>query len=230
MRLTGFKKTIILFLSIAIAVFAIANIPVITRQGVSGLVTEKKIPLYIKACSFLDRDYQYRNLSRRITKGTRSGKEKLAAIYAWTITNIKELPSGFDVIDDHIWSTVVRRYGTPDQKAEVFTALCSYAGYESFKARLSIEGITERLILSFVKVGEDWHIFDLRHNKYMAKESDLEKVTPYGPTYNDYLEMMDKNLYKRRFRRADKQKILSRIAYEVRKIFKGNQGAYLTEE
>lgn len=214
------KKIIIISLLILITVVMASNMPVITKQGIDGVVIAKEIPLYVKACGFLYRDYQYKDLSRRITEDLDSDEEKIMAIYKWTTANIKDHPSGFMIIDDHIWNTVVRRYGTADQKAEVFTTLINYAGYESFKTRLSIKDVAPRLILSFVKIDGNWRIFDIYGKIYFTKEEDLEAATPYGLTYKDYLETFDIDSYSRRVTRADKQKVIPRMIYETKKIFK----------
>lgn len=201
-----------------IALFAALNFPLNTRQGIGGVVATKKIPLYAKACGYLFRDYQYRELSGKITEGAKSDIEKVMAIYMWTVENIKRPPKDFPVIDDHIWDIIVRRYGGNDQIADVFTTLVSYAGYEAFWEKLNTGGSGKALILSFVRIGKEWRVFDLYYNKYFLNDEDLSQPTPWGPAYKGYLDSIDKTKLLSRIRRPDKQKLIPRLIYEFEEL------------
>jgi len=209
------KKTILFLLVLTFVILAL-NIPLNTKQGVNFVVTTKKIPLYVKTCGFFYRDYQYRALSDRITKDIKDHRERVAAIFEWTVENIKRKPEGFVIIDDHIWNIIVRGYGIADQMADVFTALASYAGYEAFWISPKI---SRHLMLSFVKIDGKWHIFDVYNKKSFIEGDDLNALTPYGLTYNEALERIDKKYFKSGIRRADKQKFFPRIIFEIKKFF-----------
>jgi len=196
------------------------NIPLKTKQAINGVVEVKSIPLYTKVSGFLYRDYSYRSLVRSITKNVRGDWEKVLAIYTWTTENIKRTPEGFNTVDDHIWDIIVRRYGLADQSADVFTTLSSYAGYESFWEKLSLDKVPERIILSFVKIDDKWYMFDIYNKKCLFTKSNRQDKTLYGPTYDEYLKGMDQSLFKADIRRADKQKIIPRIIHELKKSFK----------
>jgi len=217
-------RTIAKRLTAYIVVFVIAililNFPVTTRQGINGELFIRKIPLYAKMGGFLYRDYQYKDLSRRITEGVKNDVDKVKTIYEWTITNIKNVPEDFPVVDDHIWDIIVRGYGTADQAADVFTTLASYVGYEAFWEKLYVSGTDQPLVLSFAKIGNKWHIFDVYNQKAFMSTESLALPTPSGPAYVEYLRTMDKAKFKSCLRRPDRQKILSRIAHEFKCLFR----------
>ena len=130
------------------------------------------------------------------------------------------MPKGFPSIDDHVWDIVIRRYGGTDQMADVFTTLAGYIGHEAFFEGLRISEAEEALVLSFVRIDNEWHMFDVYNKRPFISIEDLTIPTPYGLTYGEYLESMDKTLFQRRIRRPGKQAPFTRIIYEVRKIFK----------
>ncbi|MBL7069653.1 MAG: transglutaminase domain-containing protein [Candidatus Omnitrophica bacterium] len=206
----------ILFLVTFIVIIAVFNIPVNTKQGINFVVATKKIPFYVKTFGFFYRSYQYGAMSRRLTNGIEGDKEKIAAIFDWTAENVKRKPEGFAIIDDHIWNIVVRRYGTADQMADVFTALASYAGYEAFWISPKI---SRHLILSFVDIDGRWYMFDLYNKKSFIEGGDLNILTSYGLTYKEALDRIEEKYFETNIRRADKQKFFPRITFEVKKFF-----------
>ncbi len=209
-------KKLMAFIVVCALIGGILYIPLNTKQGINFKVTTKKIPLYAKYCGFFYRDYQYRALSRDITKGISGDKEKVMAAYSWTINNIKRQPEDFPIVDDHIWDIIIRRYGVADQMADVFTTLASYSGHEAFFAS---PRISRYLVLSFVKIGEQWHMFDVYNNEALIiTRGGLEDETPQGLTYGEALNEIDTELFETRIRRADKQKFIPRLIYETRKF------------
>jgi len=210
-------KKILLSLLLLMVVVVFLNIPVTTKQGIDFVVAAKKIPLYVKACGFLYRNYQYKELSGIITKDIENERGKVSAIYNWTVENIKKQPKDLPIIDDHIWYIIVRGYGVADQTANVFTALASYAGFDAF---WTTSKISRDLILSFIKIDDKWHMFDVYNRRSFISKEDMNLKTPAGLTYGEHLERIDKSFFERRFRRADKQKILPRIVYEIGELFR----------
>lgn len=214
----AFKKTIT-SISVLLAVIFVFNIPATTRQGINGVLFVRKIPLYVKICGFLYRDYQYKALARLITSSVTDDMERVKIIYQWTVDNIKKTPGDLPVIDDHIWDIIVRRYGSGDQVADVFTTLASYAGYDAFWDSLRVDNVPGALVLSFVKVGKDWYIFDVYDKKSFIGKEKILLPTSCGPTYAEYLKTMDRSKFDVHIRRPDKQKILLRLKYEFEKKF-----------
>lgn len=212
-------RKIILYVTVLALLIVIFSIPVETRQGVNFVVTVRKIPLYVKLCGFLYRGYQYKELSRQITTGIESDVDKVMAIYNWTVKNIKRPPKGFTIVDDHIWNIIVRGYGTPDQVADVFTTLASYAGYEAYWEKLQSDKASESLILSFVKINSTWYIFDVYNRRSFISGLARKLSTPYGPTYDDYLKSSDSSKSNLPIKRPDKQKIIPRLFFELKKVF-----------
>ncbi|GEM_PF-2268238 len=213
-----FKKLTLCILPVFLAAL-VFNIPLKTRQGINGVVFTRNIPLYAKLSGFFYRDYQYKDLSGRIVNGIEGDIGKIEALYGWTVKNIRKRPEDFPVVDDHIWDIIVRGYGGFDQMADVFTTLASYAGYDAFWNVLRINGVRGGLILSFVKIGDKWHVFDIRGKKPFMTAENLKLSTVYGPTYEEYMNTMEKGIFEIYIKRPDKQKIFPRIVNEIRKMF-----------
>ncbi len=202
-------------------IIASAYIPVTTYQGVNGEVRAIKIPLYVKAAGFLYRDHQYKMLADDITAGHKEDLMKVIAIYRWTVNNIKHVPSGFKVVDDHIWDIIVRGYGEADQMADVFTTLASYSGRPSFWDKISVPGSDKDMVLSFVKIKDRWYVFDIYNAKFFIKAEDLAEETPYGVPYSEYVNAVPKDKFRKYIQRPDKQKVAGRIIFEIKKVFGG---------
>ncbi|MFC1576168.1 transglutaminase-like domain-containing protein [Candidatus Omnitrophota bacterium] len=213
-------KRLIAYALIFVIAILVLNFPVTTRQGINGELFIRKIPLYAKIGGFLYRNYQYKELALRITEGNKNDTDKVEAVYNWTTENIKSPPEGFPIVDDHIWDIIVRGYGVRGQKADVFTTLASYAGYEAFWEKLYSSRVDKPLVLSFVRIGNKWHIFDVYNKKAFISTEGLALPTPSGPAYVEYLKTMDKAKFKSCLRRPDRQKILSRIIHEFKRLFR----------
>ena len=210
-----FKK-LFLFLMVFIILFAFLHVPVNTKQAVDHALSTKKIPLYVKMCGFWYRDYMYRDLSSQITKNIKNDRNKIIALFDWTVQNIKKQPEGFQVIDDHIWDIIARRYGRADQMSDVFVTLASYAGYGALWIRRHLEEGETDLVLSFINFDNKWHMFDVYNKRPFISGKELDIAIPGGRTYGEYKNGINDKIFKMHVRRADKQKPLQRIIYELK--------------
>lgn len=165
MKIKRIKHALFLFFGI-ICFILILNVKVITRQGVNYKVQLIKIPLYLKILDFFDRHYNYVEIIKRITTGSTSEEEKVIRIFEWTNKNIRKIPEGFPIIDDHVWHIIIRGYGAGDQSQDVFTTLCNYAGTDAFYSYVYTKDRTKRIMLSFVKIRGKWYVFDPRRGVY----------------------------------------------------------------
>lgn len=167
------KKNIIrfclVFFLIAGAV-TLLNIETTTRQGVNFEVSVIKIPLYLKVLDFFDRHYNYKNLLRKIIDPSDSQEERVIKIFRWTYNNIKRVPIGYPVIDDHAWHILVRGYGTSDQSQDVFTTLCNYAGIDAFFEFIHTKDDASVKPLSFVRLNNVWIVFDVYDGVYFKNQ------------------------------------------------------------
>ncbi len=145
----------------AAAALALLFVPTDTRQGVDYVVTSRTTPLYAKALDFVRRDLRYRDLAARITEGRRTDIERVMAVYRWTRENIRDVPPGVAVVDDHIWNIVVRGYGTDDQKVDVFTTLATYGKARAFWTLLRPVRSCNYLPISLVQVDGRWIVLDV---------------------------------------------------------------------
>ncbi len=157
------KKILTHFLSpflILIIIIMLLNINVTTRQCINYQCYPIKLSLYLKILDFLDRDYNYKHLVKLITEGAKTPQERIMKIFEWTYKNLKEIPEGFPVIDDHVWHIIVRRYGTNDQFCDVFATLSNYAGLEAFYSWIYTSDHVKSIPFCFVKIEKKWRVFD----------------------------------------------------------------------
>ena len=144
-----------------IGLTGLASWPVTTRQGINGVVSAQRIPLWVKASEFLARDYHYRQLVRRLLQGQEraSDQRKVMVLFRWTASQLRHQPKGWLVVDDHVYSIIVRGYGTADQFADVFTTLCTYAGVPATLVKLMSADRAIRYMGS-VRLAGEWCLFD----------------------------------------------------------------------
>lgn len=232
------KSGIIWPLSVIALIFisiCVLNIDTYTKKGVDGHQTKIKIPLYVKGINFLGRNYEYSRLAREITEGARTDEEKALAILSWTSKNIRQVPQGMPVVDDHILNIIIRGYGTPDQFQDVFTTICEYAGIPAFWEKVYNNDKSVVYVLSFVRLRSRWCVFDAYFGRYCINnygniasvedilnkeyvfndpgaEKDVLKGVPYGEFYNNIVPVSEKRNF-----RVDKQRPLQRIVIEMKR-------------
>lgn len=146
----------------------IANIPVTTLQGVNHTVTAHRLPLYLKAFEFVDRHEEYRQLALHVTRNAASDRERVQAVFDWTVERIQPQPDGWALVDDHILNIIIRGYGVNDQQADVFATLLTYAGVPAFWMRVNAPGTRDGVLLTFAKVDDRWIVADVA-NKCLFK-------------------------------------------------------------
>ncbi|MFC1674312.1 transglutaminase domain-containing protein [Candidatus Omnitrophota bacterium] len=155
------KKTYFLIkIALLVVVILVLNVDVTTRKGINFEVRTVKIPLYLKALNFFDRHYNYKHLVRQILDKNDPAEERVMKIFNWTLENIREVPPGFPIVDNHVWTIIVRGCGACDQSHDVFTTLCNYAGIRSYYAWVDSADGKKRYPFSFVKLQKRWCILD----------------------------------------------------------------------
>lgn len=194
------------------------------------------MPLFLKILDFYDRHYNYNLLSRKIVLGARDDDEKVMRIFEWTYRNIKRIPQGLPVIDDHIWYTIVRGYADKDQFSDIFATLCNHAGVKAlFSDIYSLDG-KKGIVLSFVRLRNNWHVFDPYNGVYfiqggggLAQISNIKagsfkiaSLTPHSQ-YDEAEYMVFLNhlpdVENIGLTRASTQSPLNRLFFEVQKHF-----------
>ena len=227
------KKTFIAIISV-IFIAIVLNIPVATRQGINFKVRTLEIPLYIKVIEFVDRDHHYRRLVREITENQSTSEAKTIAILDWVKENIRDVPEGFDIIDDHVLDIIIRRYGSSDQMTDVFTTLCAYSRVPALRSLLKLTTGDENMPIAYVKLKGKWRVFDVHHNAYfLNREGEIASVEDIisdvsivkakgiktkGVAYEEFfrdLEPIEKDFISK----EQKQMPLYRIVYEVKSLF-----------
>lgn len=214
----------------------IFNIPVTSQQGINYAVKSVQMPLYIKIIEFLDRDYHYKELVKKICQGCGGDEDKVLALFEWTHQNIKtNIPQDWPIVDDHVWHVIVRGYGVRDQLSNVFTTLCNYAGVDAFFKWVYTVDRKSRMPFSFVKIEGRWSIFDPYHGNYFKNKdgrfADIEQMRAGnswsiesldGKVDIDYVIYL-KNLPSIKnvgLNRANIQSPLNRMLFELKKLKK----------
>lgn len=151
-------------------VAAVLNIQVITKQGINYKVSEIKLPLYLKVLNFIDRHFNYKWLTERITKNLETKEDKIFRLFEWTHRTIQRQPESLPIMDDHVWNVYVRGYGIDDNFNDLFTTLCNYIGVDAFFLNLKIKESDRDLGNSFVKLEKGWVLFDPYNGVYFLNK------------------------------------------------------------
>lgn len=155
------KRRLLFWAGVGVALLMIAMTPTSILQGKDYEVQTITMPLGWKTIHFLSRHHQMALLIRQIVPRRASEEEKAMAIYRWVRSNIhRGVPKGLPVMDDHVSNIVIRGYGTEDQIADLFTALCTYAGLEARWRGVLFEGERPLAVLSLVQISGDWILMD----------------------------------------------------------------------
>jgi hypothetical protein len=158
---------------VVVALIGLANAPLTTLRGVNFVVSPHRLPAYVKAVDFVDRHVNYGRLADQITAAADSDAAKLQAVFEWTRANVRDTPNGFPIVDDHPWNIVVRGYGEPDQKSDVFTVLLSYAGVRAYWIAI---GPGPELMLSLALVDGRWRPVDVENGVVFKNGGNLATV------------------------------------------------------
>ncbi len=154
-----FSKKVLFACLILGGLLGLLVVPVATRQATNFQVTTRRIPWVVKWTEFLLRDYEYRDLANRLTRGLTTEEMKANALLLWTHDHIRPAPPEWPVVDDHISHIIIRGYGEEDQMADVFTTLATYSGIPSFWRPIrssALPGADWVAILSFAKIRGRW--------------------------------------------------------------------------
>lgn len=226
------KKIFIVVGSIIIIVIFL-NFQVSYKQGINFQVRSVSIPLYLKVMDFFDRHYNYKNLTGKIISPSDSEEQRVMKLLAWTHDNIRDVPEGFPVVDDHVWHIIIRGYGTVDQSNDVFTTLCNYAGVDAFFDFIYSADKNKMVVLSFVKLNNSWRVFDSYNGVYFKnrkggiaslediKEGDwmvssAARIIRQNSDYAKYLENLSP-IGDIGFKRANIQSPLRRLIFQFKK-------------
>lgn len=164
-------KKFFIIIGLIIFIVILLNLPVSYRQGVNFKVRNVRIPLYLKVVDFFDRHYNYENLTGKIISASDNKEQRAMKLLVWTQDNIRDVPEGFSIVDDHVWHIIIRGYGTTDQFNDVFTTLCNYAGVDAFFDFIHSKDNNDIMPLSFLKLGNRWCIFDAYNGVYFKNNT-----------------------------------------------------------
>lgn len=222
---------VFLFITILLSIAFILNLKVSYHQGINYEYKFIKIPLYLKIIDFFSRHYHYHELTKEIIRSCKTEEEKVFRLFNWTHENIRHVPEGFPIIDDHVWNIIIRGYGADDQFHDVFTTLCNYVKIKAFFTWVASKKENKKISLSFVKFQEKWFVFDPFYGVYFKNNKgglvDIESIkagnySVAGHTdiakidYSNYIDNLPsiKNIG---LRRANTKSPLNRLLLEMKK-------------
>lgn len=231
------RNQLLLVLGITGLLICGAFFPVTTRQGVDGIVTRHRIPLYLKVLQFLHQNSQLDYLSRDIKKPHSKPVDQVAAYAQWTHDHIRHpFPPGLPIVDDHVLNIIIRGYGTDDQLEDVFSTLATYGGFPAFwrQAHSSCAGYPDQII-SFVRTAGKWAVVDassgemlLSQASTLAQLGQAMRTKAYetrlsgapGPQeqwgcFADAVSLLEQPV----LLRAEEQMPFKRMWYELQKVF-----------
>ena len=161
---------------ILIIVFVISgtvffNLESTTRVGADYKVQTLKIPLYLKILNFFDRHFNYQWLTGRIIGDLNRDEEKAIKLLSWAFNHIKQQPKSLPVMDEHVWSVIVRGYGVGDNFHDVFTTLCNYADMDAFFIYVRSKKGGSEGPMSLVRINGSWAVFDPYNGVYFRNQS-----------------------------------------------------------
>jgi hypothetical protein len=196
-------------------------------------VARKRITLYEKSVHFISRHLAMERLTREITRGKAADTEKAEAIQAWVAEKVllQEAAGALPVIDDHPHFIVVRGYGTREQRADLFSILCGYAGIPAGMYRLVHPRSRKVMVLAIARLSGRFYLFDPgSDNRFLTRTGNLASLEDLmrdsapvtrvknqpvleGIPYAEYFLGLHPVSRFRRFLRADLQKPIPRFLY-----------------
>ena len=219
-------------------IILVLNIETSITVGVNWRYRQVKMPLYVKWIEFVGRHYEYERLSKEIRAGCKTDEEKVLALLRWTHANLRDLPQGMPVHDDHILNIIIRGYAVPEQFQDVFTTLCTYSNINAFFKRIYDKSHKARYAISFVKLDGRWRVFDAYHSLYFRTRTgeiagiddimkdpsivsgkDADALMVYGVPYKEFFHDLS-GISKPHTTRPEKQMPLHRIIYETRQALR----------
>ncbi|MDE3118892.1 MAG: hypothetical protein KGL03_07745, partial [Nitrospirota bacterium] len=146
---------------LALLVTLIGQIPTTGLEGVDDRMIVHRMPLWEKAAKFYLRHRQFQRWAEEAAGGETDPQRRVLRLMEWTRSQVKPIPSGLPLVDDHISHIVLRHYGNDGQLSEVFTALTTYTGNEGRWEAYSPPGASARVALCFIESEGKWWVFDV---------------------------------------------------------------------
>lgn len=153
------SRPVVIGAVVAVVLITVANWPVTRLVGVNFVVSEVRLPLWAKAVDFIHRDVNVDAVASAVLGGAVDDEAKAAAAFNWTRAHIRTQPEGLPVIDDHIWHIIIRSYGKPDQQADVFTTLLTYAGVRAYWVLVGVP--PDEVPMSYARIRGRWRVYDV---------------------------------------------------------------------
>lgn len=164
MKKPVFILAVVIYFIVSFFIVMQVNVP--TQRCINYHCFVTRLPLFLKILDFFDRHYNYKELVNTIQAERDTEETRVKKILFWTVNNIKRMPAGMPVVDDHAWYTIIRGYGVEDQFSDIFTTLCNYAQMDSFFCTLPDKKENNWKSLAFVRLNNRWSVFDAFEGVY----------------------------------------------------------------
>lgn len=132
-------------------------------------VTEYNIPIHLKINDFFNRHFNYKYLVNKINPNSNNTKDFILNTTKWVNQNIKKIPEGVDVVDNHPLTIIYRRLGAQDQFNDILSVFLIYLDIDSFFIS-KFDNINHPL--TFFKVNNYWSILDPYYGIYFMNEKE----------------------------------------------------------
>ncbi len=200
----------------------VGQIPTTGLEGVDDRMIVHRMPLWEKAARFYIRHREFQQWAEEAAGGETDPQRRVLRLLEWTRNQVKPIPPGLPLVDDHISHIVLRHYGNDGQLSEVFTALATYTGNEGRWEAYSPPGASARAALCFIESNGKWWVLDVwnggwfetpsgqvatiedfKHPEQLHRRGVAPEVLD-GTPYVDYFRDAE-NVFKRSFSRAKGQ-------------------------
>jgi hypothetical protein len=208
--------------ALSLVLVLVAQIPATSLEGQDTTVKVHQLPLLEKIARFWIRHREFQRMAEEAAAGEKDARKRVLRLMEWTRKQVRPLPPGLPLIDDHISHIVLRHYGNEGQMAEVFTGLTTYTGNPGRWEWSVIPGGAEKIVLSFVQSDDGWWVFDVLHGAWFETQAGriatvqdfaaLDQLRPRGDApetlggqpYLRYFRAVHK-VWERSFSRAEEQ-------------------------
>jgi hypothetical protein len=156
-------------LTLLLLIIILLNKDTTRTISINYKVTEYSIPIHLKINDFFNRHFNYKYLVNQINPNSNNSKDFILNTAKWVNQNIKKIPEGVDVIDNHPLTIIQRRLGAQDQFNDILSVFLIYLDIDSFFIS-KLDNTTHPLTL--FKVNNYWSLLDPYYGIYFINEKE----------------------------------------------------------
>ena len=159
------------FLYLFILIFLLLIIILLNKEttrkiAINYNVVEYNIPIHLKINDFFNRHLNYKYLVDKINSNSNNTEDFILNTTKWVNHNIKKIPEGVDVVDNHPLTIIHRRLGTQSQFNDILSVFLIYLNIDSFFIKFD----TIDHPLTLFKVNNYWSLLDPYYGVYFMNQ------------------------------------------------------------